>query len=183
MLYRVAIQTNTVPPSWQWKSTPLSSLNAVLRFLQLYRALPQDRLRVFASDSRDGLGEQFRREQDGLRMHSVTATQFLRERLISTGEAIQETLDQKAHQNREAVSSGVVNSLTGCRGSIRAPAQDGICLLDYRRLEIERGAGGDHDLPYHFAFPHVWPQAHAWIRLLVEVQRGELQPQGDMIEQ
>jgi hypothetical protein len=73
MLYRVAIQINTVLQYWLWKSAPLSSLDAVLRFLKLYRALPQDHLRVFSSPSREGLDEHFQREQSRLGSHSVTA--------------------------------------------------------------------------------------------------------------
>jgi len=175
MLYRVAIQTNTVPPSWQWKSTPLSSLDAVLRFLQLYRALPQDRLRVFSSASREGLNEQYKREQGAMGMHSVTAAQFLHKRLIPSGDATRETSEQKAQDHQKAVSGAVVlpSSLHG--DLKRTLTLDGVSILDRKRLELEHGAGGDHYLPYHFALPHVWPQACAWTELLVQVQRGELQ--------
>ncbi len=48
--------------------------------------------------------------------------------------------------------------------------------LEKRRLEHELGAGGDHDVPYHFALPLSMPQALAWMRLMGRVQRGELQP-------
>lgn len=176
MLYRVAIQIHTVPPSWQWKSTPLSSLDAVLGFLRMYRALPQDRLRVFSSASREGLDEQFKREQSAMGFHSVTATQFLRERLISTGDAPRETSEQKTQKNQEDDSRGVVLLPSWYESRMRTTTLNNVSLLDCKRLEIERGAGGDHDLPYHFAFPHVWPQVRAWTELLVQIQRGELQP-------
>ncbi len=175
MLYRVAIQTNTVPPSWQWKSTPLSSLDAVLRFLRLYRALPQDRLRVFSSASREGLDEQFRCEQGAMGMYSVTAAQFLRERLICSGDATVEALEQKLQQNQKAVSSTVGRSLSVIESSKPTLTLDGKSILDCKRLELELGIGDDHDLPYHFAFPPTWSQASAWAELLVKVQRGELQ--------
>ncbi len=62
MYYRVAFYQSAIqwhpPPAWQWKSTVLSSLSALLQFLWLYRALPQDRLRVFSSSSQEGLEEQ-----------------------------------------------------------------------------------------------------------------------------
>jgi hypothetical protein len=60
MYYRVAIQLD---PSalWQWKSTALSSLDALFRFLRLYRVLPQDRLRVFSSCSREEMHERSQR--------------------------------------------------------------------------------------------------------------------------
>jgi len=175
MLYRVAMQTHTVPPVWQWKSTPLSSLDAVLRFLRLYHALPQDRLRVFSSTSREDLDEQFKRQQGAMGMHSVTAAQFLCERLISPGDATRETSAQKEQHNQKTGSGAVILSHSMNESSKRAATLDGVSRLDCRRLELERGAGGDHDPLYHFAFPLTWPQAHAWIVLLMQVQRGELQ--------
>src|SRR5215467_4503392 len=81
MYYRVAIQVD-VAPTWQWKSTVLSSLSTLFQFLRLLRALPQDQLRVFSSSTREGLAEQFEEENQGLMSHSVTAAQFLRERMI-----------------------------------------------------------------------------------------------------
>jgi hypothetical protein len=41
-----------------------------------------------------------------------------------------------------------------------------------RRLEVELGVGGDHDVPYSFAFPPSMPQVLAWMRLLTSVHRG-----------
>jgi hypothetical protein len=46
MYYRVAIQVDA-GPTWQWKSTVISSLESLFRFLRLYSALPQHRLLVF----------------------------------------------------------------------------------------------------------------------------------------
>lgn len=43
MYYRVAIQADPLP-TWQWRSTVLSSLQTLFQFLQVYRAFPQDRL-------------------------------------------------------------------------------------------------------------------------------------------
>src|SRR6266567_1862807 len=52
MYYRVAFQVNQ-QPTWQWRSTALTSLEALFRFLRLYSVIPQDRLRVFSSTSRE----------------------------------------------------------------------------------------------------------------------------------
>ena len=52
----------------------------------------------------------------------------------------------------------------------------GIRVLESWREELERGSGGDHDLPYTFALPATWLQALAWIKLLAKVYIGELQP-------
>jgi len=47
--------------------------------------------------------------------------------------------------------------------------------LAKRREEIERGASGDHDLPYQFALPTSMPQVLAWVKLPARVQQGDLQ--------
>jgi hypothetical protein len=49
--------------------------------------------------------------------------------------------------------------------------------LEKRREEIERGAGGDHDLPYRFTLPTSIPQVLGWVKLLVRVQQGDFQPE------
>src|SRR5215469_6304958 len=61
MYYRVAIQVDA-PPSWRWKSAVLSSLNALFQWFPLFRALPQDHLRLFSSSSRQV--QVFEMEQD-----------------------------------------------------------------------------------------------------------------------
>ena len=76
MYYRVATQVDAAP-TWQWKSTVLYDLSTLFQFLQLFRALPQDQLRVFSSSSREGLAEQLEQENKRLASHWVTAAQFL----------------------------------------------------------------------------------------------------------
>jgi hypothetical protein len=48
--------------------------------------------------------------------------------------------------------------------------------LELRRLELELGAGGDHDTSYRFAWPLFLPQALAWIRVMSRVQQEEVAP-------
>jgi hypothetical protein len=48
--------------------------------------------------------------------------------------------------------------------------------LDKRRVEIERGAGGDHDLPYTFTLPTSIPEVLVWMKLLARVQNGACLP-------
>ncbi len=62
------------------------------------------------------------------------------------------------------VSSREGNSLLGM----------GIHTLESRRLELESGAGGGHDVPYRFVLPPSMPQVLAWMRLLASRERGEL---------
>lgn len=62
--YRVAQYVNH-STALQWKSTTLSSLEALFAWLRLYRAFPLERLRVFSSASRENLDEQLQRESQG----------------------------------------------------------------------------------------------------------------------
>ena len=61
-------------------------------------------------------------------------------------------------------SSREGNSLVGM--GMRTP--------ESRRLELESGAGGDHDVPYRFVLPPSMPQVLVWMRLLASRERGEL---------
>src|SRR6266700_4240523 len=104
MYYRVAIQTGQ-PSTWQWKSTPLSSLNTLLQWLQFYRAFPHDRLRLFSSCSRETLNEQLVRENQGLESTSVPATQFLQERGFTPRGAVREASagGSRAHERTTTI--------------------------------------------------------------------------------
>src|SRR5260370_37826290 len=95
MYYRVAIQVNQ-QPTWQWRSTALTSLEALFGFLRLYRAIPQDRLRVFSSTSREDLNEQLIQENQGRLTSSVTAAQFLYERGMGSREMTPEVPERRA---------------------------------------------------------------------------------------
>jgi hypothetical protein len=177
MYYRVAIQ---VGPSltWQWKSTALSELSALFQFLRLYAALPHDRLRVFSSTSREEMNEQLVRENQGFRSTSVTAAQFLQERMIGSPEMAGEVGARGPSGNERTTSIALATEPSPNQSSqgVNALNGKGVSPLDKRREELERGVGGDHDLPYSFALPPSMPQVLAWMRLLAKIQRGELQP-------
>lgn len=166
MYYRVAIQVEA-QPTWQWKSTPLSSLNIVIRWLQYYRVLPLDRLRIFSSREREELTEQLLRENQGLLSSSVPAIQFLQERRIAPQVVAYEasTGETRANEGKAPVVA------------VTKPSQgeSSVSPLDKRRAELERGVGGDHDLPYRFTLPISTPQVLAWLKLQVRVQQGDLQ--------
>ena len=173
MYYRVAIQVNAQPP-WKWQSTALSSLNSVLQWLQVYRAFPQERLRIFSSSSREALHEQLVRENQGLLSTSVPATQFLQARGITPRGAVREAgaSGSQAHERTTSIPDQTSPTLD----------ERGMSPLDKRREELERGAGGDHDLPYRFTLPTSLPQVLGWVKLLVRVQQGDLQPEVGAIE-
>jgi hypothetical protein len=180
MYYRVAIQVDP-SPGWKWKSTVLSSLNTLFQFLRLYRSLPQDHMRVFSSSSQEGLKEQFVQENKGLGSNSVTAAQFLQERMLYSPQVTGETPERREQGIRENHGRASITVTTNARLNESSKAAGVLCertmsSLDQRRVEIERGAGGDHDLPYRFTLPTSIPQVLAWMKLLVNVQNGALQP-------
>src|SRR5713226_5344385 len=107
MYYRVAIHVDQVP-HWQWRSTALSEFSALFQLLRLYRALPQDHLRVFSSSSREELDELLARENNGGRSGSATAAQFLQERMIGSPEVECRASARETQGNERPTSIAVV---------------------------------------------------------------------------
>ena len=184
MYYRVATQVDAAP-TWQWKSTALSSLDTLFQFLRLFRALPQDRLRVFSSSSREGLAEQLEQENKRLASYSVTAAQFLRERMLRPPASdvvprfiVGNSLEREGGTSLARGSIAVISqsSVNECGGEGSALESRGMSALERRREELESGPGGDHDLPYSFSLPRSLPQVRAWMTLLARVQKDELHP-------
>jgi hypothetical protein len=177
MYYRVAIQS-IQSATWQWKSTPLSSLDALFQWLRWHRAFPHDRLRIFSSSSREGMNQQLVRENQGQGSTSVTAIDFLCERKLSSPEVSGGTAAYVAQGHGRRVSGGVSVG-TRLNESGRATLALDECsssTQERRRLGLELGATGDRDVPYRFALPASMPQVLAWVQLLARVRREELQP-------
>jgi hypothetical protein len=177
MYYRVAIQVDQAP-HWQWKSTLLSELSALLQWLRLYRVLPQDRLRVFSCSSQEEMNDQLVRVNQGLESTSVTAAQFLYERMIGSPEVVWGAPADGTAGNERATSIAVVTEppLGESDREARPLAERGVSFLEQRRGELERGAGGDHDCPYRLTLPGSMPHVLTWVQLLVRVQQADLQP-------
>jgi hypothetical protein len=177
MYDRVAIQVAAQPP-WKWQSTALGSLGSLLQWLQCYRALPQDRLRVFSCSSREEMNEQLMRVNQGLESTSVTAAQFLYERMIGSPEVVWGAPADGTAGNERATSIAVVTEppLGESDREARPLAERGVSFLEQRRGELERGAGGDHDCPYRLTLPGSMPHVLTWVKLLVRVQQADLQP-------
>lgn len=173
MFYRVAIQASN-EGCWKWKSTPLDSLGALFQLLRLYSAIPQNRLRVFMTSSRQELDDMLARENKGIDSTSVTAEQFLSQRRISSSGSKQAGAGDGAQPPRK-VSTITLPPLPAESARAEALLQpQGLSTLERRRWELEMGEGGDHDESYTFALPLSMPQTLAWTRLLVRVQHGEL---------
>ena len=199
--YRFAFQDRQTA-KWRWKTTPLTSLQAVFQLLRAFSALPQDSIRVFAASSTGGLNEMLDSENNGHTSGSITASQFLQERNPAVREPAQGASGRRASRpggqagadietwakdlwerhtamgSTQAVQPGAsVATSTLLRGSINingASPSPGMSLLQQKRLEIERGAGGDHDTPYLFTLPTSLKERLAWVYLQARVQAGEL---------
>jgi hypothetical protein len=179
MYYRIAIQPgrdhlNRKAP-WQWKSTALSSLQSLFQVLRLYSALPQERLRVFSSHTPEGLEEQLRQENSGRGSASATAAHFLQQHMIHP-RGVTSTGGAREHEGTTSIAVSPGTRLDESGGATHFLGERSMSSLERGRLEQELGAGGDHDVPYHFALPHSMPQVLAWTRLLARVQRGEVEP-------
>ena len=172
--YRMARQDRQTA-AWVWKTTALTSLQAVFQVLRSFRALPQDGIRVFLGASKEDLNEMLKRENAHLVSGSVTAVQFLQERLLHVPGQYGAEDGAKKPAVRQALSVAARSSLRERNTSTGFPVLGGINSLERMRLEREGGLGGDHDTPYRFTLPVSTPQLLAWIRLQVRVQDGELE--------
>jgi hypothetical protein len=151
--------------------------------------LPQDGIRVFNASSEEALNEMLSRQNKHLESDSVTATQFLRERNIVGGEQLQYATDRRLpahtdqqetvsnawatwemHKAAQGVQQGTETATMGTLSRLE------MSLQEKKRLEIELGPGGDHDMPYVFTLPITQNEQLAWIRLQKQVQGGELLP-------
>src|SRR2546426_1557170 len=77
--YRVALKADQ-PDNWHWRSTMLTSLDALFGFLKLYSMVPRDHIRIFFSSSVEYLNLMLDRENKGLASNSITAEQLLKGR-------------------------------------------------------------------------------------------------------
>ena len=101
MYYRVAIRQNN-SPTWQWKSTTISSLTALFQFLRRYDKISPDHLRVFSCNTVEEMDEQLASENNGLGSCSLTADQFRQERMMSAQTAPVVTAVLSAHESSPA---------------------------------------------------------------------------------
>ena len=196
--YRLAIQDRQTA-KLIWKTTPVTSLQAVFQLLRIYRSLPLNNTRVFTASSKEDLSERLNRENRGLVTRSVTAAQFLHERKMSLPERAQSALEQRTSAQavpqevpvatwakelwerhaatQTAQREASVTTTSSVRESIATTATSSssdMRVLDTKRLEVELGPGGDHDAPYLVTLPILLKERLTWIRLQARVQAGEL---------
>ncbi len=191
--YRLAVQ-DYQSARWIWKTTAVTSLQALLQLLRSYRMLSQDGIRVFSASSEAELNEMLSRQNNHLESGSVTVAQFLQARKIAGGE--QSTSEERGSpqtmqqgtdtatwagevwdKHRAAqYGAGTVPTSRLCE-YLAAPgalSSAGMDSHEKKRLEIELGPGGDHDTRYLFTLPIVLKEQLAWLHMQVQVKAGEL---------
>lgn len=158
----------------------MTSLDALFQYLRMYAPLPQDALRVFTAYHHEELNEMLAQENSGLASYSLTAGQFLQAKGITlranrSKREANNTAEPATPRMAYPPAIAPDPSLAGCGMPVCTPAASGMSAWERRRMELEQGPGGDHDVPYVFALPVSTPQTLTWIRLLARVQRGELE--------
>lgn len=174
--YRVALPADQ-PGTWRWRSTILTSLEALFGFIKLYRMVPRDRIRIFFSSSVEYLNLMLDRENKGLASNSIIAEQLLKGwKSINSLEMAHLETEFGAIESKEMVATTVRATQPLNERHVNAVYEKSGSSLDIRRLELELGSTGDHDLPYQFTLPASMPQTLAWADLLVKVYMGKLEP-------
>mgnify|MGYP007135520943 CR=1 FL=1 len=79
--FRVASQVGQ-SPDWKWRSTPLTSIQALMGFLKTCGCARKSSVRVFFSSSLENMDEMLSRQNNGLVSGSMTAEQFLTKKSI-----------------------------------------------------------------------------------------------------
>ena len=80
--YRVAIH-GSQSAMWRWKSSPLTSLDGVLGWLQLYRCMPRKDIRVFLSSSPGPMEDMLSLANQGLLSTAITVDQLWNKHCIN----------------------------------------------------------------------------------------------------
>src|SRR6266702_2074163 len=123
--YRLALQERQTS-LWTWKSTGLTSLNAVFQLLRsIARSIPPDRIRVFTSSAKEDLHEMLSRENNGLASGSVTAAQFLQERGIRSHAMEASEHDVHGVRENQGTGSSVVSTTSSLNGDDLSLAEGG----------------------------------------------------------
>ena len=162
--YRLATQKRH-STEWEWISPVLSSLEAVFRLHRRYSVIPVERLRVFLASSATYMDILLVRENLGLSANSLTMDQLLHDRSCITTPQIR-SFEMELGWSEEAVPAEA-------HQAVQVAEQEQSQPLQLAHL-VEQEPGGDHDVPYRFAFPQFLPQIRAWMRLRERVLAGEL---------
>lgn len=164
--YRLASQKHH-STEWEWISSIMDSLEAVLHLSQRYSAIPAERLRVFMASAPSYLDVLLVRANLGLPSNSLALAQLFEEQSQPTASQVRSFEMELGWSEETALAESAQAVQVAEQEQESTQALPVVCEVDY-----EPG-GGDHDKPYTFAFPSFLPQARAWMRLRERVLAGE----------
>ncbi len=176
--YRIATQKHQ-STEWEWKSTPVHSLEAVFQLGRQYDCMPAEHVRVFAASAVEYMDILLVRANLGLPANSLTLEQLLHDHQSITTPHVRHFEMQLGWQ--EGVEDQQTPSML--EPESETPDDAELDLIPVAALERSADAdsvpdpeswGSDHDKPYTFAFPEYTPHALAWIKLRARVLAGEL---------
>jgi hypothetical protein len=76
MIYYQMALRGSQSTMWRWKSSPMSSLDAVLMWLRLYRCVPREHIRIILSSSPEQMETMLSRTNQGLFSTAITVDQL-----------------------------------------------------------------------------------------------------------
>lgn len=186
--YRIAAHKRQ-STEWEWKTEVVTSLEEVFRLRQEYHFLSAEQLRVFMASSVIYLNALMARENLGLPSNSLTLDQLLLDHHSITlarirhfelglgwsGENVPELpeIPEQADALEPAMVSESINEATETTEAVETVPTAAPETAPALEQDHEPG-GGDHDIPYTFAFPQFLPHALAWLQLRERVLSGEL---------
>src|SRR5437762_10333891 len=130
MIYFRIAQKHNQSSTWKWKSTILTSLETVFRFLRMYDRAPKDSFRVFFSSSAEAMNEMLHRENKGLASNSVTAQQLLNgEKRISILEVTRLESELGICENKRSAPNATIAE--------QSLNERKVSVLETTRLELE----------------------------------------------
>jgi hypothetical protein len=160
MIYYRLASPKRYSTEWEWKSSAVGSLEALFRLSQRYRTIiPAERLRVFLASSVPFLDLLLVRENKGLLSNSLTLDQVLHHNCGLTTPQIRR-FEMELGWGEETAHAVTHQAVPVVEQKSRKER----VLPVLSAVDHELG-GGDHDVPYTFAFPQVLPQVLAWMRL------------------
>lgn len=138
--YGIAVHTKHAP-TWRWMTTKLTSMHAVLTYLQTYRCPAYAQLRIFFAFSEGALEDMLTAENRGDASFSVTPEYLLsrgQPELLAEGPSAEAQILARQQTLTLTASAAAMNGLEA--PTVPLPS-GGSTLLEARRLELELGTG------------------------------------------
>jgi hypothetical protein len=174
MYYRVATRLDSAS-HLHCESRVIATLDVLLRVLRLYRTMPCDHICICFSSSVEGLDLMLDRTNKGLAFSTLTIYQFLDSRW-STPRLEMTGLETElmAHEIGRIGVAPAARESSQQEKRMSTTLEGTVDFLDMRRLALELGTPGDHDISYKFTLPTYVSQTLDWAKLLAMVHQGEL---------